>query len=151
MGSEMCIRDSYIAEMDDWTRKASIAALVPAMIICAACLSVAIAVAILWLPGKADAPVGPLFGCVLIFGFLTFATSWMAIGLIRHERSKNGRTIMSETFIQLFGCLFLCGILATAIMNRNMWLIGESIGIATAMIGIRSLIRREQKTWKLKP
>lgn len=137
------LKPNYIAEMDDWARKASIAALVPALIICAACLSVALAVAILWLPNKPGVPIGPLIGCVLIFGFLTFATSWMVIRLIRHERSRNGRTIMPESFIQLFGCIFLLGMLATAILNRNVWLIGESIGIVSAMMGIRSLIRRE--------
>ena len=137
------LKTNYIAEMNDSTRRLAIAALVVAMVVCSACFSVAVAVAILHIPNQPNAPIGPLFGCIAIFGFLTIATSWMTIRLIRHERAENGRTVMPESFIQIFGILFLIGILAMAILNRNIWLVGEAVGIAFAMIGIRSLIRRQ--------
>ena len=138
------LKTNYISKMSDSVRKLAIAALVPAMLVCAACFSLAVSIAILHAPGKVDAPLGPLTGCILIFGFLTFATAWMAIRLLRKERASNGQTVMPELFIQIFGMLFLIGIVAAAIVNKNIWLAGQGVGIAFAMIGIRSLIRREE-------
>ena len=134
---------NYIARMDDRTRKLAIWLLVPATLVCAAGLVFAIATAILLLPNEPDAPVGTIIGCNLVFGFLFIATGWMAIRLIRQERAANGVTVMPESFIQIFGFVFLFSIVAVAVINRNIWLIGEGVGIALAMIGIRSLIRRE--------
>jgi O-antigen/teichoic acid export membrane protein len=137
-------KTNYIAEMDESTRKLAIIVLVPATLISGACFFIALATAILFLPEKPNAPIGSFVACILIFGFLAFSTCWMAIRLIKQERASNGRTVMPESFIQIFGFLFLVGILTMAILDRNIWLAGEGIGIAFAMIGIRTLIRRAQ-------
>ena len=136
-------KHNYIAKMSESTRKWSVIVLVFAVIVYAACFFAAVASAILLLQNKPNPPIGPLIGCILIFGSLTFATCWMAIRLIRNVRAKNGLTVMPEMFIQVFGAMFLIGIVTTAIINKNIWLVGESVGIAIGMITIRSLIRQE--------
>ena len=136
----MAKRD-YTAEMGEPARRMAIAVLVPATIVCAACFLIALAVAIVDFRG---APIGPLLGCILIFGGLAFATCWMAVRLIKRERAANARTTMPERFIQIFGIFFLIGLVFAAILDRNVWLLGEGVGVAFAMITIRSLIRREQ-------
>lgn len=92
-------------------------------------------------------PVGPLLGCLVVFGTLTLACGWISIRLIRKHRAANGRTVMPEWFIQAFGFVFLIGICFTALMNGRMWLFGEAVGVAFAMIGVRSLLNQGQSNY----
>ena len=137
-------RPDYLAQMGEPTRKVTIAVLVAAASVCYGCFVIIVAVALVHLPNAANGPIGPILGSIAIFGVLAFATSWMAFRLLRRERSANGITTMPERFIQIFGILLLLGIGFTAILNRNIWLVVEGVGVAIAMITIRSMIRGRQ-------
>lgn len=105
----------------------------------AACFLLAVGVAIV---GIADAPVGPLLGCIAILGSLTGICSCVLIRLLRRQRAANGRTVMPEWFIQVFGLAFLIGICVIAIVDGVPWLWGETVGVAFAMIGIGVYVHR---------
>ena len=109
-------------------------------LVCCACFLVSVAIAIIAID---KAPIGPLLGCLGIFGALTLTCGWISIRLIRKHRAANGRTVMPEWFIQAFGFVFLIGICLTALVNGRMWLFGEAVGVAFAMIGVRHLLNQE--------
>ncbi|MDP1562172.1 MAG: hypothetical protein Q8M16_12405 [Pirellulaceae bacterium] len=93
-----------------------------------------------------NVPWGPIFGSFAIFGFLSFTSGWISIRLIREQRAANGQTLMPIWFIQIFGVIFLIGTVTTAVITGKFWLLGQSVGIAIVMIGVRSLLRQES-TW----
>ena len=132
-------KQDYVATVSNHTKWTAVVALLLGTLVSAACFLIVLAVTIV---GIDDAPTGPLYGCIAIFGTLTFASGWMLVRLIRHRRASNGRTVMPEWFIQLFGCVFLIGLCATAMFNGRMWLFAEAFGVAVAMIGIRSLLNQ---------
>ena len=132
-------KQHYISEVSQPVRSSAIAAIVAAALVCAACFLIVVGIAIVAID---KAPFGPLMGCIGIFGLLTCVSGWISIRLLRKQRTANGRTVMPEWFIQIFGIVFLIGICMAAVINGQMWLLGEGVGIAIAMIGIRSLLRR---------
>lgn len=133
------MKHEYIANVSQPEKCLAIFALLVGASISAACLLVVIGAAIV---GIVDIAEGSVVGCIAIFGSIALASSWVLIRLLRRQRASNGRTVMPELFIQLFGTMFLIGICATAILNDQMWLFGEALGVAFAMIGVRSLLRR---------
>lgn len=131
-------KHDYIANVSDAEQWLATIALLVATLVSAACLLLVIGAAIV---GIIDVSSGPFLGCVAIFGPLTTVCGWMLIRMLRRRRASNGRTVMPDRFIQLFGFVFLIGICATAILNGRLWLFGEALGVALAMIGVRKLLR----------
>lgn len=139
----MSLRPDYLAEVSKPTRWTTIALLLLAATASSACFLLAVGVAIV---GPDNVPIGPLCGCLVIFGLLSITSGWILIRLLRRHRANNGKTVMPERFIQLFGVAFLIAICIAAVANEKPWLIGEAVSVAMAMIGIRVLLRREQMT-----
>lgn len=127
--------------MGEKTRKVAIMGLGAAAMVCWPLFVLVVGVALVLVPNDPQAPIGSILGSMAIFGGLAFATTWMVIRLIRRERSQNGITMMPEWFIQVFGILLLLGIVVSAVLLRNIWLVGEGVAAAIAMITIRSMVR----------
>jgi hypothetical protein len=97
---------------------------------------------------RAEIP-GPLMGCALMFGFLSFASAWMLARLLRRSRSANQITMMPVWFIQLFGVLFGAGIVFMALAWDQPLFALEGLGLALSMIFLPKLLPRnppEQST-----
>jgi len=133
-------KPDYVARVSEPTRWSAIVLLLVATIVSTACFLLVVGIAIL---GIDDVPAGPLYSCMAIFGVLTVVCGWMLIRLLRRHRASNGRTVMPEWFIQLFGVVFFVGICVTAIFKGQWWLFSEALGVAFAMIGVRTLLRHE--------
>lgn len=132
----------YLSEVNGTTRKLVMFFLLIATLVSASCFFLAVALAIV---GPKDVPAGPLLCSIAIFGLLTFVSGWFLIRLLLHLKANNQKTVMPETFIQLFGVVFLIGICVTAISDGIWWLFGEGVAIAGAMIGIRRLLRESSQ------
>ncbi len=138
---KMAFRPNYLAEVRKPTRWTAIALLLLAAAASSACFLLSVGVAIV---GPDNLPIGPLCGCLAVFGLLSITSGWILIRLLRRQRANNGKTVMPEWFIQFFGGVFLLAICITAVANNEPWLFGEAIGVAVAMIGIRVMLRREE-------
>lgn len=134
-------KQEYMTEVGEPVRRLAIAALVAASIVCTGCF---LAITALTILRFRSAPIGSLLGTIFLFGGLAFTTGWLAVRLTKRVRAANGRTDIPERFIQIFGILFLIGLVYTAILYRNIWIVGEAVGVAFAMITIRSTIRQQQ-------
>jgi len=132
-------KDLFVSDVSGPVRLFAIAAMLAVALICGACFLIVTGVVIVAID---QAPPGPVIGTIGLFGFLTFASGWISIRLLRKQRAANGRTVMPVWFIQLFGIVFLIAFIITAIVLRQIWLLGGGIGIALTMIGIRSLLRQ---------
>lgn len=128
-------KHDYIADVSVPEKWCAAVALFVATLVSATCLLLVVASAII---GMVDA-LRAFVGC-LIFGLFTIICGWILVRMLRRQRASNGRTVIPEWFIQLFGTLFLICISTTAILSGRMWLFGEALGVAFAMIGVRSLL-----------
>jgi hypothetical protein len=132
-------KQHYISQVGAPVRQLSMVAMTLSTLVCFACFLLSVSIAIIAID---KAPIGPLLGCLVIFGTLTLVCGWISIRLLRKYRAANGRTVMPEWFIQGFGFVFLSGICLTALMNGRMWLFGEAVGVVFAMIGVRYLLKQ---------
>ncbi len=132
-------KQHYIEQVSTPARLLSMVTMTASTLVCSAFFLVSVAIAIVAFD---KAPLGPLLGCLGIFGTLTVACGWISIRLLRKHRAANGQTVMPEWFIQGFGVVFLIGICCTAMINGRMWLFGEAVGVAFAMIGVRQLLNQ---------
>ncbi|MFM7739287.1 MAG: hypothetical protein ACKO9H_07785, partial [Planctomycetota bacterium] len=132
-------KQHYISEAPLASKHLSMVAMAVSTLVCCACFLLSVAIVII---GIDKALIGPLIGCLGIFGTLALACGWISIRLIRKHHAANGRSVIPEWFIQVFGFVFLIGICLTALMNGRMWLFGEAAGVALAMIGVRRLFNQ---------
>ncbi len=133
------IKHDYVADVSEAEKRSAIVALLIGTMVSAACMLIVIGVAI---AGIIDASAGAFYGCIAIFGTVSVLCGWMLVRLLRNQRAANRRTVMPEWFIQIFGLLFLIGLCTTAILTGRLWFFGEAVGVAFAMIGIRSFLRQ---------
>lgn len=131
-------RPDYTADVRRPTKWMAISLLMAATLTSILCLALAVGVAII---GGKELPATALWGCLAIFTFFSLASGWMLIRLLRNVRARNGRTTMPEWFIQAFGVVLLAAICVVAFTERRPLLLGEAMGVAVAMMGIRSLLR----------
>jgi hypothetical protein len=130
-------RPNYLDQVSSFEKTLAIVALVLATPVFFVGLVLAIAVSIAQFPGPG---IGSGIACVLIFGVLTFGSSFILLRLLSGEKAANGRTLLPEWFIQGFGVLFIAAVCGTAWMGHWM-LVGGCLSVGLAMIGIRRLIR----------
>jgi hypothetical protein len=94
---------------------------------------------------RAEIP-GPLMGCALMFGFLSFASAWMLARLLQRSRSANQITMMPVWFIQLFGVFLGAGVVFTALVFDEIFFVVEGLGLALSMIFLPKLLPRSRRT-----
>lgn len=131
------VKPDYLAEVRRPTKWLAISLLLIGVLVSTGCFLLATAILIMDING---APLGPVWGCIILFGVVSVVSGWMLIRLLREARAVNGKTMMPVLFIQLFGVVFLIGLCAAAIANGKPLLFGEAFAVALAMIGIRRLI-----------
>ncbi len=136
-------KQQYIANVSGPVRSIATVAMLFVCCVSSACLLIIIG---LLFVVHDNAPWGHIVGSISIFGFLSFTSGWISVRLIRKQRAANGQTLMPIWFVQIFGMLFLIGSVTSAVIIRQFWLLGPSIGIAIMMIGVHSLLRRETDT-----
>lgn len=130
-------KQDYVSQVGEPARLVSMLAMTAATLVCCSIFLLVVAFAIVAFD---TAPRGPLIGCIFLFGVLSLASGWLAIRLIRRERSANGRTMMPEWFIQVFGAVFALGICTSALFSGRWWLFGEGLGVALTMLGVRRIL-----------
>src|SRR5258708_3976173 len=99
-------------------------------------------VVILLMDEKLRATPGPLVGCGLLFGFMTWASGWMFLRLLRRTRSANQITMMPVWFIQVFGLFFAAGIVFAAVVGVQSVFVIEGLVVALSMIFLPRLMRK---------
>lgn len=133
----------YLAEVSWPVRSIAILAMLFTCCVSSACLLLIIGVLFVV---HDNVPWGSVVGSITVFGFLSFTLGWISIRLIHQQRAANRQTLMPIWFIQIFGMFFLIGTITTAVVTGKFWLLGQSVGIAIVMIGVRSLLRQETNT-----
>jgi hypothetical protein len=84
----------------------------------------------------------PVWPSAALFAFMTFASGWMLLGLLRRTRSANGVTMMPVWFIQLLGVLFGAGVVFLAIEKEEPWILLGLFGIVGTMVFLPRLLPR---------
>lgn len=90
--------------------------------------------------GRLDQDGKPLWAGVLVCGLIATACGWFAVRLGR-GRSANGVTVLPVWAIEVFGVLFLAGIIWAGIEQGLAWG-GPAVSVPVAMILVRRAVRQ---------
>src|SRR5205807_5989695 len=132
------IMTDYLQEVGRTGRLLAVLGLALAAAVLAA-LNVVLVIVAAQQQARAEIP-GPLIGCALMFGFLSFASAWMLARLLRRARSSNQITMMPVWFIQLFGVFIGALIVFTALVSDLTLFVLEGLGFALSLVFLPRLL-----------